>query len=52
MNRSFESLDMKRGRLQELEAMLDWLVLRVELLTKEIEQEVNEENRVWGVAHG
>ena len=52
MDWSPESLDMKRGKLQELEAMLDWLVLRVELLTKEIEHDVNEENRVWGVAHG
>ena len=52
MDWSPESLDMKRGRLRELEAMLDWLVLRVGLLTQEIERDVNEENRVWGVAHG
>ena len=52
MNRSFESLDMKRGRLQELEAMLDWLVLRVERLTQDIERDVSKEYEKFGVAHG
>ena len=52
MDWSPESLDMKRGRLQELEAMLDWLVLRVGLLTQEIERDVNKEYEKLGVAHG